>query len=87
MVMRTATVSELKAKLRAYLRNVRNGETILVMDRTTPIAKLTPIEHPEEDVVILGPNGPTPALKKLKPVSLRKKVDLGELLRESRNQR
>jgi prevent-host-death family protein len=85
--MKRAKVSELKAKLSAYLRNVRNGETVLVMDRTTPIAKLTPIEHPEDDVVILGPRGPTPALKKLKPVRLRKKVDIVELLREGRDQR
>jgi len=85
--MKRATISELKAKLSAYLRNVRNGETVLVMDRTTPIAKLTPIEQPEDEVVIIGPSGPTPALKKLKPVRLRKKVDIVELLRESRDQR
>ena len=85
--MKRAKVSELKAKLSAYLRSVRNGETVLVMDRTTPIAKLVPIEHPGDDVVILGPSGPTPALKKLKPVRLRKKVDIVELLRESRDQR
>ena len=85
--MKRAKISELKAKLSAYLRNVRNGETVLVMDRTTPIAKLTPIEQPEDEVVIIGPSGPTHALKKLKPVRLRKKVDIVELLRESRDQR
>lgn len=85
--MKRAKVSELKAKLSAYLRNVRNGETVLVMDRTTPIAKLTPIEQPEDEVVIVGPIGPTPALKRLKPVRLRKKIDVVELLRESRDQR
>jgi len=85
--MKRAKISELKAKLSAYLRNVRNGETILVVDRTTPIAKLTPIEQPEDEVVIVGPSGPTPALKRLKPVRLRKKIDIVELLRESRDQR
>jgi prevent-host-death family protein len=85
--MKRVKISELKAKLSAYLRNVRNGETVLVMDRTTPIAKLTPIEPPEDEVVIVGPSGPTPALKKLKPVRLRKKVDIVELLREGRDQR
>jgi prevent-host-death family protein len=84
--MKRAKISELKAKLSAYLRNVRNGETVLVVDRTTPIAKLTPIEA-EDEVVIVGPNGPTPALKRLKPVRLRKKIDIVELLRESRDQR
>jgi prevent-host-death family protein len=80
-------VSELKAKLSAYLRSVRKGETILVVDRTTPIAMLTPIDQPQDDIVILGPGGPIPSLKKLKPVRLRKRVDVVELLRESRDQR
>jgi prevent-host-death family protein len=84
--MKRAKISELKAKLSAYLRNVRNGETVLVVDRTTPIAKLMPIEA-EDEVVIVGPSGPTPALKRLKPVRLRKKIDIVELLRESRDQR
>ncbi len=85
--MKTAKVSELKAKLSAYLRSVRKGETVLVVDRTIPIAKLIPVEHPQDDIVILGPVGPTPALKKLKPVPLRKRVDIVELLRQSRDQR
>jgi prevent-host-death family protein len=84
--MKRAKISELKAKLSAYLRNVRNGETVLVVDRTTPIAKLMPIEA-EDEVVIVGPSGPTPALKRVKPVRLRKKIDIVELLRESRDQR
>jgi prevent-host-death family protein len=87
MVMKRAGISDLKAKLSAYLRQVRKGETVLVVDRTIPVAKLIPIEPAQEDVVILGPSGPTPALKKLKPVRLRKRVDLVELLRESRDQR
>lgn len=87
MVMKRAGVSQLKAKLSAYLRSVRKGETVLVFDRTIPIAKLTPIEDPQDDLVILGPSGPTPALKKLKPVRLRKRVDIVKLLRESRDQR
>lgn len=85
--MKRVNVSELKAKLSAYLRNARNGETVLVVDRTTPIAKLTPIEQPEDEAVIVGPSGPTPTLKRMKPIRLRKKIDIVELLRESRDQR
>ncbi len=36
-------VAELKARLSAYLRRVRAGESITVLDRDTPIARLVPI--------------------------------------------
>ena len=36
------TISELKNGLSAYLRRVRSGETVLVLDRKTPVARLVP---------------------------------------------
>ena len=36
---------ELKTRLGAYLRRVREGRTFVVTDRGTPIAELRPIEH------------------------------------------
>jgi len=36
-------VAELKARPSAYLRRVRDGETIKVLDRDTPIARLVPL--------------------------------------------
>jgi prevent-host-death family protein len=41
---RSVRVAELKARLSAYLRKVRAGETITVLDRNTPIARLVPID-------------------------------------------
>jgi len=38
-----ATISDVKNSLSAYLRKVRAGETVLIMDRKTPIASLVPI--------------------------------------------
>ena len=35
-------VAELKARLSHYLRMVRQGQPITVLDRKTPIARLTP---------------------------------------------
>jgi antitoxin (DNA-binding transcriptional repressor) of toxin-antitoxin stability system len=35
-----ATISQLKDRLSAYLRKVRSGETILVVDRDEPIARI-----------------------------------------------
>lgn len=39
--MKTVTITELKNRLSALLDLVRNGSTIIVLDRNQPIAKLT----------------------------------------------
>lgn len=51
MPMTTASVSELKAKLSAYLREVRRGGEVQVTDRGVPIARLVPLppEHDADD--------------------------------------
>ena len=38
-----ATISQLRNSLSAYLRRVHRGESILVMDRKVPVARLTPV--------------------------------------------
>jgi prevent-host-death family protein len=38
--MRTAKISELKAKLSAHIQYVKNGEEVLILDRNTPVARL-----------------------------------------------
>ena len=38
--MRTAKISELKAKLSAHIAYVKNGEEVLIFDRNTPVARL-----------------------------------------------
>jgi prevent-host-death family protein len=85
--MKWAKVSELKARLSAYLRDVRNGETVVVCDRLTPIARLVPIEPDDGGFSVVEPHRPGRGRKEVRPVRLRKKVDMVELLRESRDQR
>lgn len=41
--MRQVSISQLKDQLSAYLKKVRAGETVVVMDRNTPVAQLTPL--------------------------------------------
>ena len=41
--MREVRIAELKARLSEYLRAVRSGETLAVLDRDTPIAQIVPI--------------------------------------------
>jgi len=40
--MRTARISELKARLSAHIEFVKNGEEVLILDRNTPVARLVP---------------------------------------------
>jgi prevent-host-death family protein len=41
--MNSANISELRDRLSDYLRRVRRGETIIVLDRDTPVARLEPV--------------------------------------------
>ena len=42
--MKTASISEAKNRLSAYIDLVRKGETVLITDRNTPVAQLTPLQ-------------------------------------------
>ena len=42
--MTQATISELKNSLSAYIRKVKLGESVLILDRKTPVARLVPVE-------------------------------------------
>ncbi len=46
--MKTATISEAKNNLSALLDRVRAGETVLILDRETPVARLEPIRSATE---------------------------------------
>lgn len=41
--MRTAKISELKAKLSAHIEYVKRGEEVLILDRNTPVARLVSV--------------------------------------------
>ena len=40
--MRDVGIADLRARLSEYLRSVRNGGTLTVLDRATPIARIVP---------------------------------------------
>ena len=48
--MRTVRIAELKARLSEHLRAVRNGGTLTVLDRDTPIARIVPYAAPPLEV-------------------------------------
>lgn len=85
--MRRANVSQLKARLSAYLAEVRRGETVVVYDRATPIARLVPFETQAAGFVVEEAAGAPSVVRKVSGVRLRRGVDVVRLLRESRDQR
>ncbi len=86
-VMKSAKVSELKAKLSAYLAEVRNGGTVVVYDRNTPIARLVPFHEDEDDLVIIDSSAAPSELKRIKGVRPNKPVDTDRLLLDLRKDR
>jgi prevent-host-death family protein len=44
--MSAVRVEDLGGYLTEYLRSVRDGETVVVVDRKTPIARIVPFESP-----------------------------------------
>lgn len=47
--MKSAKISELRDGLSEYLARVRRGETVIVYDRDTPIARIEPIAPGDTD--------------------------------------
>ena len=71
--MRTVKISDLKARLSAHLRFVRDGEELLVCDRNKPVARIVPCsaeDEPERERRLIARGIMTPPLKRRRsPVS------------------
>jgi len=82
--MKQVRIAELKARLSEYLRAVRRGETIAVLDRETPVAEIVPVrDRTALRVRKPAPGTPPPNLVPLpKPANL--DVDVVQLLLEER---
>lgn len=82
--MRQVRIAELKAKLSEYLRAVRRGETIAVLDRETPVAQIVPVRARSE-LRIRKPAPGTPPLNRIRmPKPAKLPIDVVELLLEER---
>ena len=83
-VMKKAKVSELKARLSSYLAEVRSGGTLIVCERTTPVARIVPFEEDADDFRVRDACKSVGELARVRAVRLRKNVDLNKILRETR---
>ena len=95
--MQRATVSDLKSRLSAYLKKVRAGETVLVLDRDQPVAKIEPAtfeDDPKARLAMLAREGLIKPAEKRVPMRMLKsrppaspKSVLEALLKERREGR
>ena len=87
MATKQAKISELKARLSEYLAGVRRGDTVIVCDRKTPVARLLPYGEDRDDFRVERPSRPVRDLARIKGVRPRRRVDVVKLLREDRDRR
>ena len=82
--MEVVKVAVLKAKLSEYLRRVRRGHSVTVLDRDTPIARIVPYAPEAAGLVI---RRPAAGIGKLSQVPLPpplEAIDIVALLMEER---
>ena len=82
--MRQVSVAELKSRLSEYLRAVRRGETIAVLNREMPVAQIVPV--PDRLALRVRKPAPgTPAPNRIRlPEPLKLNIDVLEVLLEER---
>ena len=82
--MKQVRIADLKARLSEYLRAVRAGESIAVLDRDTPVAQIIPVREPRA-LRVRKPASGSPPLHRIKvPKRPRLHVDIVDLLLEER---
>ena len=81
--MKQTGVAELKARLSEYLRIVRRGESVMILDRATPIAKMVPIPNTGLRIRKPAEGAAAPNRVPLLP-PLKLNIDVVELLLEER---
>jgi prevent-host-death family protein len=82
--MKQVRIAQLKSHLSEYLRAVRGGQTIDVLDRETPVAQIVPVRD-RTRLKIRTPLPGTPSPNRVPlPRPLKIRIDIVDLLREER---
>jgi prevent-host-death family protein len=85
MTMRSVNIAELKAKLSEYLRHVRSGHELTVLDRRTPVARIVPCREGSGMISIRRPTRKYSSIQSVPlPPPLRLEFDIVDLLLEER---
>ncbi len=81
-------VAELKSRLSEHLRAVKRGQTITILERDSPIARLTPLESKGSRLVIRPRSARAARLADIPlPAPLNLKTDIAILLAQERGER
>jgi len=85
--MKAVRIADLKSHLSQHLRDVRAGNSVTILDRETPVARLLPIDS-GDDVTITSPAKGAAGLASVKlPRPVKIKVDAVRFLLEDRRKR
>ena len=85
MTMKQIKIADLKARLSEHLRAVRNGETIAVLDRDTPVAHIVPLVRQSRALRVRKPSqGALPSTECRCPNPRVSKIDIVDVLLEER---
>ncbi len=83
--MKGVRIADLKSRLSEHLRRVRRGQTITVLDRETPIARIVPYEASGAPLAVRPPLPGAPKLGEVPlPPPLTIETDVVRLLLEER---
>jgi prevent-host-death family protein len=75
--MQKATISQVKNRLSAYLKKVRAGESVLILDRDQPVARIEPVrteDDPQGRIAILASEGLLKPASKPLPLQMLKSI-------------
>lgn len=85
--MKRALISEFKAHLSAYVAEVRSGESVIVCDRRTPVARLVPYEEAGLGIRIRHATASPEKTRQVRGVSPRESINIVAELRLDRDRR
>jgi prevent-host-death family protein len=80
-------IAELKSRLSEYLRVVKRGGAVIVLDRDTPVARLVPIDRQAPGLQVRRPGRASKIQDVELPPPLALPFDMVELLKEERGNR
>ena len=79
-MMKTTGIKELRSSLTATLERVKAGEEILVTERGEPVARIVPIESPEQKLARMIRSGVIrPPLRPMNPATVEELFNMPRL--------
>jgi prevent-host-death family protein len=89
MVMKKIKISEFKAKISAYLKEVQKGREFLITDRNLPVAHVSPIYSSNRLNIIHAESSMAQILKNLPELTgeVARGLNSSDLLRADRDKR